>query len=156
MIGTLPKTSLIIRGVERPVRMPTPEPLTIFPVYKLCLDVRPTMHSFLQCVLITKILIDVIPPYHVLSLYPPVKVIVNVTSIKVRLMYHRPVRAQPLFGGFGHLTDYLFHLSKWWVSGFRILSVKISIRLRNAPSTLARVSTGTVTPMGRTEPRTGT
>ena len=90
--------------------MAAPEPFAVLPVDELGLDIRPATHGFLQCFLITKILVDVIPSYHILGLYPPVEIVINMTRVKVCLMNHATIRAQSFLRSLSHLTDNGLHL----------------------------------------------
>ena len=74
--------------------MPAPEPFPTFVVYEIVLDILPAMQGLVECFVIVEILVYVHETNHGLSLYPPVKVIVLCTFVKISLMYHGAIWIQ--------------------------------------------------------------
>ena len=83
---------MVVIQVQRAVLPTAPKPFTMFIVYQVLFDVFPAVQSTLQRLLVTKILIDVQSSYDVLSLNPPMQVIVHITSIQIGFMYHASIR----------------------------------------------------------------
>ena len=97
--------------------MTTPKPLSPIPVNELPFDIIPTTKGLLKSIFVTKMLIDIVPAYHILGLYPPMEVIVHMTCIEVGLVNHRTVRAQSLGRGISHHANDRLHTSQHlWVA----------------------------------------
>ena len=112
MIRTLPESSLVVGGIQATVCMAAPVPLAMLLINQILLDIRPTAESLFQGFLIAEVLVDVIPPYHVLGLHPPMEVVILMASVQIGLMDHGTIRTQALFRGFSHLADDGLHLGQ--------------------------------------------
>ena len=112
MVGTFPETGLVINSIQGTIGMTTPEPFAMIPVYQLCLDIFPATYCLLQGFLVTELLIEVKPPYYILSLYPPMQVIIHMPCREICLMNHRAVWTKSFLRCLCHHTDYRFHLGK--------------------------------------------
>ena len=112
MVGTLPEAGLVVFAIDVALWVAAPPPFTTFTVYEVIFDILPSSEGFPQCIFIAKILIDVHPAYHVLGLYPPMAVGINVACVEVGLVNHRTVSVQSFLRCLGNHPYHFFHLAK--------------------------------------------
>ena len=72
MVWTLPESGFVVFKVQCSVSMSAPVPFSVLVIDEVLLYVLPAVCSFLQCLFVSKILVDIEESYHGLCLYPPV------------------------------------------------------------------------------------
>ena len=71
------------------------------------------MLCLVECRFVAEVLVDIVEADNGLSLNPPVKVVIHMTSVEVGLVYHRPVGIESLLRGFCHERHYLLHFFQY-------------------------------------------
>src|SRR5574344_2202715 len=102
VIRTLPESGFVIIQIQSTIFTTAPVPLAIFIVYKVLLNICPTVLCFLQSRLVTEILIDIKETYHCFSLYPPMEVAIHIASVEISFMNHRTIGIKSFLRSFRH------------------------------------------------------